>query len=497
MSETQSRFARLPFRLLTVAVALGLAWLLFWPGRTVRDDTPLPRGAVSAPDDSALTGRSELRVTLRMDIKTLADLISKAPYPVKDGNNGTIRINNLQLAPIDDSRLRIEKATAVYDGQFRRAFLKFSHGEASLTKSKLQPKIDGNWVLKMNPDVVVKVTDIDEKSLVPDNALKLIANAFFQGTIRDQIESVSAIPLKGLVEPLWDRLDADSSLALSKANAVLSIRPIAPFAIQPVVEPPTNTIRVGIGFDFDSTLRVGSDPDAAKRPAVPLPALNELPPGDPPRSRLRLPIVIGVADLGGFRGPRSVPGIAKNFRIESLKMTEKDGLLHGRFHFAFQRPESAGPLLPAVVKGVVRFQARPTCKAKLGRLGLSDFAFTETSNSLLVDLVGDQANGLIRTAIEKAVPELSDAMFRRAEVTARANVDELLASAISLWAKSVPSFSAELARASPAVSGIELKPTDVTVKDGHLIVTIQADATISIAVEGQGRDSTTVEPTGD
>jgi hypothetical protein len=486
----ESSFGKLLPLIAVVAVA-GVAWKLLTPLAVVSDPTPLPHGVVSPPDLASLNSKSEVRVELRLAIDALAALIRKSPFSVDDGDGtGKITITTLQMSPKDGSRIRMDKALASFEGSYPVKGLTITGADLNLSKTTLEPRIDDEWVFRGNPEVDLRVDDIDEPSLIPDPLIELAANTIFKGSMRRLIDEKTNIPLERLIETQWQQLNVDLRRSVGDAEGVLSLRPSTPVVMQPVVDGALKTMRMGLGVDFTSVLALGDVPVAPAEAAASRPPLKELPPGMPAKSRLRLPIVVRVIDLSRMWKPCKVPGVDDDFWIEAIDMSEKDGLLHGRMHLTLQRKSGSSPLLPRSIKASIRFQARPTCDAKHGRLGITDFTFTEKSNSILIDLIGSKVNALISTAITRAVGELSDACFRKAEVAARTHVNDMLADEIARWAESVRTYSDELKRVKPEVTDIVFNPTDVTIKDGHLIVTLQADSTIVLSLDDAGAKPT-------
>jgi hypothetical protein len=151
--------------------------------------------------------------------------------------------------------------------------------------------------------------------------------------------------------------------------------------------------------------------------------------------------------------------------------------------FAFQPANSTSLLLGRTVNGFVRFQLRPSCDSRIGQLGVSDFKFTEKSDSLLIDVLGSGANTAIRDGFELLVPPVADAVLRRVEMELKAEVNDVLNDAVARWATEVPQLSDELAKAKPSITGISLKPTEVTAKDGHLVLVIEADGNAAIELD--------------
>ena len=478
---------------LVAIAAVGVMLRDAEPAVEVADEGPLPQGAIVAPDPSSLDGRSELRSEVRLELGSFTRLIKGLEIPL---GNGKVRITTLALAQLDAKRIEMRECVATFDGKYiveqnviRNYSIKIpvTHVKLNLAHTTLRPQVDREWVLQADPDVDAHVDELRVDSLiVPDAAARIVVNRLFRRTIEDQIAGEMSIPLRSLVEPMWERANRDIDLAIWNAPVAgaVSLRPIGASLSQVAVDDVSQAIRVGVGLDFSSVLVVGDAPQEVRLASVSLPDLEELPSGRP-ETRLRLPVVVPVCDLSRYWSPLSATLAGGDFSINSVDFSERDGLMHGRMHFAYKRESGSELLVPRDVKGVVQFQFRPTCDA--GRLGISDFAFTQKSNSLLVDLAGATANASIREVFEEAVPRISGDLFRQAEMAARGRVNDVLAEAIEKWASANDRLKHELGKAKPDVSGIVFLPRSVVVKDGHVIVTLEADANVSVTLGGDAK----------
>ena len=190
-----------------------------------------------------------------------------------------------------------------------------------------------------------------------------------------------------------------------------------------------------------------------------------------------------VSDLSQFWKPSDLPIRGSALRIQAIDFSEQDGVLHGRMQFAWRSEAASSPVVPRSINGYVRFQARPTCDAKRGRIEISDFSFTEKSSSMLIDMIGAQANSVLRAAFEEAAPAAVDVLFRQAEIAAREKIDRVMARALKGLAKDMDELEEEILLVNPSISRIAFKPTDLRLVNGHIILILQADATISVTLD--------------
>lgn len=175
------------------------------------------------------------------------------------------------------------------------------------------------------------------------------------------------------------------------------------------------------GDDFSSVLTLGGSTtgETAPRP-TPLPPLADTRPA-PAVSRISIPMVVPVGELSHFWQPQQIPVAGGIFAIEAIDFTEQEGVLHGRMRFRFTPGGGGAPFFGRPINGGVRFQARPSCNARIGQLCVTDFAFSEKSDSLLVDMLGAGANATLRHGFEELVPLVSNGMLRRVEKEIRAD----------------------------------------------------------------------------
>jgi hypothetical protein len=482
MSRTNS------IRALSAAI-IGLAavWAgwFFATSRNFSDPAPLPQGAVTAPSISVEMSRSQLRVFVRVGLETLTRIVNQMlPDSIdvdQGGARGKVSRSPLTLTSAGKSRLEVE-GSATFKGKKSLGPFAITKAEVSIDGSKLGLHIDPEWKCRITPDVKAKLTDIDV-TLAPDWLVQQVVNLFIKSYVPSLLEDKTEFSVKPLAEEAWRRANRNVKVRANPIEGVILLRPDQAVVSDPRIDDVSNDMRVCLGIDFSSVLFIGQQEPGDAAPATkPLPQLEATRPA-PTVSRVVMPIVIPVAELSRFWQPQEIAVAGGRFRIDAVEFSEKDGLLHGRMRFAFQPGNGISPLLGRVVNGVVRFQLRPSCDSRIGQVGVSDFKFTERSDSLLVDMLGANANAAIRDGFELLVPPVADAALRRVEMELKAEVNDVLKEAVARWAKEVPQLHDELAKAKPSISGISLKPTEVTAKDGHLVLIIEAEGNAAVELD--------------
>ena len=471
------------------AAIIGLAavWAgwFFGTSRTVSDPEPLPQGSVTAPSIPADKSRSQLRVFVRVGLETLTRIVNQMlPDSIdvdQGGAKGKISRSPLALASAEKSRLEV-KGSATFKGKKSLGPFAITKAEVSIDGSKLGLHIDPAWTCRITPDVKAKLTDIDV-TLAPDWLVQQVVNLFIKSYVPSLLEDKTEFSVKPLAEEAWRRANRNVSVRGNPIEGVILLRPDQAIVSDPRIDDVSNEMLVCLGIDFSSVLFIGQPKAGDVAPAnKPLPQLEATRPA-PTVSRVVMPLVISVADLSRFWKPQEILVPGGRFRIDAVEFSEKDGVLHGRMSFAFQPGQSTSSLLGRPLNGIVRFQLRPSCDSRIGQVGVSDFTFTQKSDSLLIDMIGAGANTAIRDGFELLVPPVADAALRRVEMELKAEVNDVLKEAVTRWAKEVPQLRSELTKAKPSITGISLKPTEVTAKDGHLVLIIEAEGNASVELE--------------
>jgi hypothetical protein len=468
-------------------IGLGVvsAGWFFGTSRVISDPEPLPQGVVAAPSFSAEKSRSQLRVYVRVGLATLTRIVNKMlPDSIdvdQGGAKGKFSRSPIKLSSAGKSRLEVS-GSATFKGEKSFGPFTVTMAQASIDGSTLGFHVDPEWLCRITPNVKAELTDIDV-TRAPDWLVQQFLNLAINRYVPSLLEDKTDFSVKPLAEEAWRQANRNVKFRANPIEGVVVLRPDRAVVSDPRIDDVSNEMLLCLGIDFSSVLTLGqASPRDVAPSAAPLPQLEATRPA-PTVSRLALPIVVPVADLSRFWQPQEIAVAGGRFRIDTVEFSEMDGLLHGRMRFAFQPANSTSLLLGRTVNGFVRFQLRPSCDSRIGQLGVSDFKFTEKSDSLLIDVLGSGANTAIRDGFELLVPPVADAVLRRVEMELKAEVNDVLNDAVARWATEVPQLSDELAKAKPSITGISLKPTEVTAKDGHLVLVIEADGNAAIELD--------------
>jgi hypothetical protein len=465
-------------------LALTLCWRLLLKPKDFADNTTLPHGSVEEPVALPADITSNIRIDLRLSLSGIANAANKL-IPWKQSINladpptrGELTRSKVEIYRASVDRMGI-RGKSYFQGELKKGIWTVKSATAKLDGSSVALSLDSNWDWKCSPNIVGEITEMDV-AMAPDWLGVWVANRFVPDMVKGY-NQMGAVPLRPLMEGVWK--GADQTMTISeKPHVMVGLRPHAVVLGGPVIDEPTNDLVVNVGMDVQSWCSLDSAGSGIKLPpAPPLPPLNKT--GvQPSPTQLNLPFFLNIKDLSRLFQPQTIPLGDGKVEIQSLELSDKDGMLYAKLHVAIDLPSEKRSVLFKAVKGTLMVQGKPSCDPATGELRLEGFSFTPRSDSILVNILGKGASAALKQQIELLLPPLSGGFRNRCETYLNHESEKFLVAQITQWADAVPDFAEQIRSAKPVIKNVKIIPQQVEALKGHLIIRLRANADLGLSI---------------
>lgn len=483
------RLKRLVQTLVILFTLLGLAvWWLASNAVIEVDPTPLHQGPVTRPVGFGRALASRLFLNVRLDLDAL-EKGSKAmlqPFKVTQKDplvDATVKITAFDLNRISNERLglnaKVDIDGGVQWGIFTVKDMSFAaQGNVALSLSS-------GWDWQLAPDVSLKINKVDARPGLPDWLVKGIANLasgwVVPGVVADLDKSLP--PPKPMVQELWNQAQ-QRIVVLEAPRFEVSSEPVGVLLRQPVLDETSNDLDFGMGVSVRLLADVSSEPVAAGKATTKpdMPAIT-LVDASTRETELLLPVMLELGEVQRHFQAQEVPWDDGSVQVSSIELSDKDGTLNARIHFAAQLPSAYKTPLRHGVSGSLSFHVKPGCDPITGKLKFENFDFSQTTDSRLVNLAGPLARDSLKKLIEDELPQQLDSLIHDVQSSAQTEANRLLLEQRDALSSASPQFAELLRAAKLQVAGLQVRPYAFQVREGYLLCVVRVNANLGITLE--------------